>query len=114
MDQNSVDIDVSGIDGALDWDGITLVFTPSSGLQYGTEYEVTVTGKDEHGNEMDAYSHSFSTFAVVVDDIVEDEPAKEGMNMIPIVIGVVASSLISGIGVTFLVMRKKHTHSLEE
>lgn len=114
MDRDSVDIDVAGTYGTIKWEGSTLVFTPENGFQYSTEYEVMVTGTDEYGNEMETYSHSFSTFTVVVEDVVDDEPEKNGMNILPIIIGAVAVSLISGIGVTFLVMRKKHAYFPEE
>jgi hypothetical protein len=107
MDQDSVMIEVDGAEGALEWEGNTLIFIPNGGLEYGTEYEVTISGSDKFGNGMDVFTHSFSTFTIVVDDVVDDEPVKEGMGPVPIIIGAVAISLLSGIAAPFLIMRKR-------
>jgi parallel beta-helix repeat protein len=52
MNETSVSIIVSGVTGTTAWEGNATTFTPS-GLQYGTAYSVTVSGKDLAGNAME-------------------------------------------------------------
>jgi len=53
MNQNSVTIDVNGIDGRVTWDGNTATFAPASPLDYDTKYVIEVIGEDLAGNPME-------------------------------------------------------------
>ena len=61
MDHNTVSILINGVSGTISWNGTTATFTPSSNLNYATEYTVHVTGSDTAGNAMEEYTWSFST-----------------------------------------------------
>ena len=60
MDTDEVTITVSDVDGAISWEGNVATFTPSA-LAYGTEYTVTVNGKDIAGNELEEDIWTFTT-----------------------------------------------------
>ncbi len=61
MNQSSVKISVTGIEGEIVWLHNTASFVPSTNLSYGTEYTVNVTGSDRAGNPMEDYTWSFTT-----------------------------------------------------
>jgi len=63
MDKSTVVISVSRVTGTVSWDGTTATFTPSSQLAEGTNYLVTVIGKDLAGNAVSA-SQTFKTASV--------------------------------------------------
>jgi len=106
MDRSSVVVQVQGVRGDITWDGNRMIFRPDEALEYGTVYEITVSGSDVLGNEMDGYSHVFSTYPIVIDDVVE-EPEEEGSSIVPIMIAVGIISLIMGVGATIVVMRRR-------
>ncbi len=60
MDQGTVTFTVSGVQGAVTWNGNVATFTPSAALAFGTTYTVNVTGKDLAGNAV-AQEWSFTT-----------------------------------------------------
>jgi|GEM_PF-2962797 len=60
MNETSVIIAVSGVEGTVSWNGNIARFTPSSALAYDTTYTVTVSGEDLAGNNVTAES-SFTT-----------------------------------------------------
>ncbi|MCG7840796.1 MAG: Ig-like domain-containing protein, partial [Methanomassiliicoccales archaeon] len=60
MNVSSVSIVIDGVTGSVSWSGNTVTFNPDSNLNYSTEYEVTVSGKDVAGNELEI-SWTFNT-----------------------------------------------------
>ena len=68
MEQESVDIDVSGMSGTVSWNGDVLTFTPTSAMPQGTHHWVNVTGSDLAGNDV-AYGWEF--------DVAESAPTQD-------------------------------------
>jgi Carboxypeptidase regulatory-like domain/Bacterial Ig-like domain len=60
LNESSVKVLVSGVNGTLTWSGNTGTFTPSSLLAYATRYSVIVGGNDQEGNAV-IYTWSFTT-----------------------------------------------------
>jgi len=60
LNESSVKVLVSGVNGTLTWSGSTATFTPSSLLAYATTYSVIVSGDDQEGNPV-IYTWSFTT-----------------------------------------------------
>ncbi|MDW5562822.1 MAG: NosD domain-containing protein [Methanomassiliicoccus sp.] len=62
MNISSVNIVVNGVAGTITWNGNVATLTPSTSLAYGTEYSITISGKDLAGNEMTSES-TFTTLS---------------------------------------------------
>ncbi|MGA1872408.1 MAG: C25 family cysteine peptidase [Thermoplasmatota archaeon] len=114
MDRGTVSIAVTGVQGSVSWRGNTIVFSPAEGLQYGTDYRVTVSGSDIHGNPMEEFTHKFSTYAIVVNDTPEQDSKGNGSLIIPALIGVGLVSLLIGAGTAVIVMRRRTAVAPEE
>jgi len=73
MDQSTVVINVSGVNGATVWSGNVATFTPAEPLAYGTTYAVNVTGEDLAGNGMsDEWTFTTLENAGTVTGIIKD------------------------------------------
>jgi hypothetical protein len=73
MDQSTVVINVSGVDGSTVWNGNVATFTPAEPLAYGTTYTVNVTGEDLAGNAMsDEWTFTTLENAGTITGIIRD------------------------------------------
>jgi hypothetical protein len=63
MDEDGVDIHVTGASGELTWKGRKATFSPDGDLPFDTVIQVRLTGSDVVGNAMEEYEWSFTTEA---------------------------------------------------
>ncbi|MCK5772697.1 MAG: right-handed parallel beta-helix repeat-containing protein, partial [Thermoplasmata archaeon] len=61
MDRDITVLRIEGMVGLLEWDGNTLIFTPSDPLEYDTSYAVSVVGADLGGTPLAPFEWSFKT-----------------------------------------------------
>ena len=80
MDTDEVTITVSDVDGAISWEGNVATFTPSA-LAYGTEYTVTVNGKDIAGNALAETTWTFTTASASYDDFTYTDDGSDGIRI---------------------------------
>ena len=67
MSVDEVDLEISGVEGSINWTGNRLDFDPTDPLEDGVEYTVTVSGRDLAGNGMEPFQWSFRTSGDLVE-----------------------------------------------
>lgn len=105
MDRDSVSVSMDGLELDLHWDGSLLKIDPVMELDYSMIYNISLSGKDLHGNEMEDNSFEIRTVVIVIQDV--EPPQKEESNgwMLPVIL--VAVSFVIGAGISFAVIKLK-------
>ena len=74
MDTGSVNVVVSGVIGTVSWSGNTMTFDPVSMLEAGTSYNVTVSGADPAGNQVnDSWTFTVTTLAALSGQVLDGD-----------------------------------------